>query len=240
MISTRPLSCPIPMTCCGWRPAPFWRPTKDILPSSRKTPARPFSMATENRWTNTGPFWKKMDGLPEVKSDIPASAREALEHLLPPQTLNYRVVRRVAGLGNLGHVRLVALTETYGGKIAREAKALVPSSVYWANESEGPTEILYQAIMSHAVRAPDPFVQVRGRWIVRRLSPHCLRIELDELPKNRDECRLLFAMGWETANIHLGSRGAWRDWHSRSASLLHRTTRDQDRGASFAASTSTR
>src|SRR5439155_11060052 len=80
----------------------------------------------------------------------------------------------------------------------------------WASESEGPTEILYQAIMSHAVRAPDPFVQVRGRWIVRRLSPHCLRIELDELPKNRDECRLLFAMGWETANINLGSRGAWK------------------------------
>ena len=202
-------------------------------------------MATENRWTNTGahscwrnkisgcgrlrdelrdpgPFWKKMDGLPEVKSDIPASAREALEHLLPPQTLNYRVVRRVAGLGNLGHVRLVALTETYGGKIAREAKALVPSSVYWANESEGPTEILYQAIMSHAVRAPDPFVQVRGRWIVRRLSPHCLRIELDELPKNRDECRLLFAMGWETANIHLGSRGALKEVRRHLETLTRR------------------
>src|SRR6266436_8716076 len=233
MISTRPLSCPIPMTCCGWRPAPFWRPTKDILPSSRKTPEAildgygksldehggAFVLEEQNKWLrqiatdelrDPGPFWKKMDGLPEVKSDIPASAREALEHLLPAQTLNYRVVRRVAGLGSLGHVRLVALTETYGGKIAREAKALVPSSVYWASESEGPTEILYPAIMNHAVRAPDPFVQVRGRWIVRRLSPHCSRIELSLLPKNRDECRLLFAMGWETANIHLGSRGAWR------------------------------
>jgi hypothetical protein len=55
------------------------------------------------------------------------------------------------------------------------------------------------------VRSPDPFVQLRGRWIVRRLSPHCCRIELNVLPKNRDELRLLFAMGWETANIHLGS-----------------------------------
>src|SRR6059036_2594494 len=92
-----------------------------------------FVLEEEHKWLRqiaTGelrdpvPFWKKMDGLPEVKSAIPASAREALEHLLPAQTLNYRVVRRVAGLGNLGHVRLVALTETYGGKIAREAKAL--------------------------------------------------------------------------------------------------------------------
>src|SRR5207302_11179184 len=88
--------------------------------------------------------------------------------------------------------------------------------------NEGPTEILYQAIMSHAVRAPDPFVQVRGRWIVRRLSPHCLRIELDELPKNRDECRLLFAMGWETANIHLGSRGALREVRRHLETLTRR------------------
>jgi hypothetical protein len=48
-------------------------------------------------------------------------------------------------------------------------------------------------------------VQMRVRWIVRRLSPHCCRIELSVLPKGRDELRLLFAMGWETANIHLGS-----------------------------------
>jgi len=43
---------------------------------------------------------------------------------------------------------------------------------------------------------------------VRRLSPHCSRIELNVLPRNRDELKLLFAMGWETANIHLGSRSA--------------------------------
>ena len=66
----------------------------------------------------------------------------------------------------------------------------------------------YQVIINRAVRSPDPFVQMRGRWIVRRLSPHCCRIELSVLPKGRDELRLLSAMGWETANIHLGSRAA--------------------------------
>jgi hypothetical protein len=40
---------------------------------------------------------------------------------------------------------------------------------------------------------------------VRRLSPHCSRIELSVLPTDRDELRLLSAMGWETANIHLGT-----------------------------------
>ena len=42
-------------------------------------------------------------------------------------------------------------------------------------------------------------------WIVRRLSPHCSRIELVSLGPGRGELRLLKAMGWETANIHLGS-----------------------------------
>jgi hypothetical protein len=65
---------------------------------------------------------------------------------------------------------------------------------------------MYQVIINRAVRSPDPFVQMRGRWIVRRLSPHCCRIELSVLPRGREELRLLFAMGWETGNIHLGSR----------------------------------
>jgi hypothetical protein len=100
---------------------------------------------------------------------------------------------------------VVAIALCHGARVAREAKALAPSSVYWAKEDKGPSEILYHAIISRAVRCPDPFVQLRGHWIVRRLSPHCSRIELSLLPTNRDELRLLSAMGWETANIHLGT-----------------------------------
>jgi hypothetical protein len=175
---------------------------------------RPYVLEEENTWLRqiaTGVlrdpvhFWRKMDALPRISGQIPVSAKEALEHLMPEQGLIYRTVRRAAGLGSLGHVRVVAIALCRGAKIAREAKALVPSSVYWANGSEGPSEILYQAIISRAVRCPDPFVQLRGRWIVRRLSPHCSRIELTVLPTNRDELRLLSAMGWETANIHLGT-----------------------------------
>jgi hypothetical protein len=175
---------------------------------------RPYVLEEENGWLRqvaTGVlrdpvhFWQKMDSLPRITSAVSASAREALEHLMPERGLTYRTVRRVAGLGSLGHVRLVAVALCHGARIAREAKALVPSSVYWATGDESPSEILYHAILSHAVRCPDPFVQLRGRWIVRRLSPHCCRIELNVLPTNRDELRLLFAMGWETANIHLGT-----------------------------------
>ena len=122
---------------------------------------------------------------------------------------------RIAGLGSLGHARYVALAEWHGARIAREAKALVSSASYWASGHEGPSEILYQTIISRAVRCPDPFVQLRGRWIVRRLSPHCSRIELAQLKVEGEGLRLLHAMGWETANVHLGTRAA------RKAVLRH-------------------
>jgi hypothetical protein len=156
-------------------------------------------------------FWAKMDALPTVKGSVPISAIDAIEHLMPARELAYRVAHRVAGLGSLGHARYVAIATWSGGRIAREAKALVSSACYWAEERGGAPEILYQTVISRAVRCIDPFVQLRGRWIVRRLSPHCSRIELAGLPLQSEEMRLLRAMGWETANIHLGTRTARKD-----------------------------
>ncbi len=175
----------------------------------------PFVLEEENKWLRQivlgelrDPviFWQKMESLPRMTGAVPASAQDALEHLLPERGLDYRVARRTAGLGSLGRVRLVAIAECNGGRVAREAKAMVPSSVHWAQGVEGPSELMYQTIINRAVRSPDPFVQLRGHWIVRRLSPHCCRIELSVLPRDRDDFQLLFAMGWEAANIHLGSR----------------------------------
>jgi hypothetical protein len=41
--------------------------------------------------------------------------------------------------------------------------------------------------------------------VVRRLSPECSRVELTGLPKPHDDFKLLHAMGWESANVHMGS-----------------------------------
>jgi hypothetical protein len=46
---------------------------------------------------------------------------------------------------------------------------------------------------------------VKG-WVVRRLSPDSNPIEVDTLPKERDEYTLLHAMGTEVANVHCGSK----------------------------------
>jgi uncharacterized protein DUF2252 len=186
-------------------------------------------------------FWKKMDALPTYKGEVPLSAIDALEHLLPARDLNYRLAHRVAGLGSLGRARFVALTDWNGGRVAREAKALVASACYWAAGQKGSPEILYQTIIGRAVRCPDPFVQLRGRWIVRRLSPHCSRIELTQMKAQGKEIRLLHSMGLETANIHLGTKTAVkpilrhmnkqkREWlHEASAAMLEVVREDWKR-----------
>ena len=154
---------------------------------------------------------------------LPAGARKAIERMMPESGLNWRVVHRVAGLGSLGRERYVAIADWRGGSIAREAKALAPSACCWAQEGKGTAPILYQEILDAAIRCRDPFVRFQKRWIVRRLAPDCSRIELSAMPKERDELRLLHAMGWETANVHLGSikaRALEADLRKRPANWL--------------------
>jgi hypothetical protein len=128
--------------------------------------------------------------------------------MMPERDLTYRVMHRVAGLGSLGRRRFVTLADWRGGSIAREAKELTDSAWYWARARRRKTAIFYQEALDHARRCPDPFVKLRGRWIVRRLAPDCSRIELSSLPTRHDATRLLHAMGFETANVHLGTRDA--------------------------------
>ena len=208
---------------------------------------RPFVLSEQHSWLrqiaegelrDPVRFWQKLDSLPNFKREVPRSAKKALEHLLPARDVPYRLVHRVAGLGSLGHARFVAIADWHGGKIAREAKALVASASYWAANQKGSPEIFYEKIIRRSVRCPDPFLQLRGSWIVRRLSPHCSRIELSQIEAPGAEIKLLRAMGWEVANIHLGTRTAVKPilahlkkqkgkWlHGASAAMLE-TVRDE-------------
>jgi len=153
-------------------------------------------------------FWQKIDELPIITEAIPDSAIVALEHLLPQTGITYSVKHRIAGLGSLGHPRYMAVAEFEGGKVAREAKALVPSATIWATNRQGPAEYLYLAIVDRAIRSHDPFVHLEGQWIVKRLAPDTSRIELAGLPDIATETKLLRAMGKEVANVHLGSNQA--------------------------------
>jgi uncharacterized protein (DUF2252 family) len=148
-------------------------------------------------------FWEKLAACPPAKGRLP---RNKLRALMPAQHRHCTFRYRVAGVGSLGRQRFVALGDGPDGQPAAcEAKALLPSAATWARREERP-RIYIDRLLDDAVRVLDPCFVVRGHWILRRLAPDCARIELGDLPAERDEARLLHAMGWETANIHLGSK----------------------------------
>jgi hypothetical protein len=182
------------------------------------------SAIAHNELRNPVMFWQRLRESPAAIDPISSEARAALERLMPEPIPPYQVIQRVKGLGSLGHRRFMALAEYHGGMLAREAKALSASACVWAWDEKMPKQLGYAQILERAVRCHDPLVRVEGGWLSRRLAPDCSRIELSSLARVSDEARLLRAMGWETANIHLGTEGAAkkirRDLRGRSDDWL--------------------
>lgn len=175
-------------------------------------------------------FWTvKAAKLPLFTGDLPPAAAELIAEMLPQADLPGRVCTRVAGNGSLGHQRYVRIADWQGGQIARETKAMVPSSVTWAAGIET-DEILSEKIIDQAVRCADPFVKVSKGWVVRRLAPDCSAIAVTDWPDKRNEKRLMYSMGWETANVHLGSpdntAAILQDLDNRDPSWLPRAAKN--------------
>ncbi|MFZ0712139.1 MAG: DUF2252 family protein [Terrimicrobiaceae bacterium] len=159
-------------------------------------------------------FWIKTlndDDNPEIKSkELPKGLEDIFRSALPRGSAPvYRRQRRPGGLGSLGRRRYTAvLKQGDGSCTAREAKALVPSALSWLEMRPAATS-LSATMLQRAVRSPDPWLVVHDRWLVRQLTPDAVKIGL---PASREDSRLVFApallraMGFETANIHLGSR----------------------------------
>jgi Uncharacterized protein conserved in bacteria (DUF2252) len=148
-------------------------------------------------------FWAKLNSGKPITA--PAAVRQLLAANLPDPRMPFRIVHRVAGLGSLGRPRFVALASWDGGYLAREAKATLPSAYGWAL-GRVDERVRGGDLLRNAIRCPDPHLAIRDGWVIRRLAPHCSRIELSTLPEQRDEDHLLHAMGRETANLHLGTR----------------------------------
>jgi hypothetical protein len=153
-------------------------------------------------------YWERMNQCPASEREAPPDVRSMLEAALPSQGLQVRLVHRQAGIGSLGRPRFTTLAEWQGEFVALEAKALIPSAALWAKQKHKGAEIQYEEVLARAVRRPDPMMKVYEGWVVRGLAPDRCRIELSELGPERDETRMMRAMGWETANIHLGTRPA--------------------------------
>ena len=197
----------------------------------------PFILAEHHKWLRLVAlnklrdpvvFWKKILACPKYKGQLPKDVWKLIHGSMPLRTADYELKVRVAGLGSLGHPRVLALATWDGAHIVREAKQLTPSAWIWARHLQ-PSKILSRKLVETSVRILDPHVHFAEHWLVRRLAPDCCHIEIQSLPEERNEERLAYYMGWETANIHLGSRKAIpavrRDLAHRRNNWLHKAAK---------------
>ena len=130
--------------------------------------------------------------------EVSRALRKSLpRHASPPE---YRARLKVGG-GGLGRPRYVAIAEWQGGLVVREAKAWVPSAWSWAKgQATKPKAFLSGAEGPN--RSPDPILDVRSHFIIRRLAADSQKIDLGDDPSANLTKRVLDAMGFETAAIH--------------------------------------
>lgn len=172
-------------------------------------------------------FWSEIDALPEATP--PADYQTRLHAALPANADLIRFAARTAGLGSLGRPRYVAIAYWRGGRVVREAKALVPSAwTTYLGRSAEPAAA--DTLAHHRFRSPDPFLTAHAGVIVRRLAPDSRKLDLDAMPDHSLRFRLLHAMGGEIASVHAATPGAiqsvGRDLAGRESDWLYRAAMD--------------
>lgn len=185
------------------------RAPQPALLDEGETWLRSYAIGTD---LESGQFWEKLgktkkypliDGKADGKP--PRDVMQFLNASLPKGATKIIYRRRIAGGGSLGRPRYVAIADWRGGRVLREAKALVPSAWTYVHGAQ-PSGLLKLARGHY--RAPDPFLDVRGSWIIRRLAPDSRKIELSEDATTHLKSYLLQAMAFDLASIHAaGSAG---------------------------------
>jgi hypothetical protein len=150
------------------------------------------------------------------EEQIPAALVTRLRQAMPKDVpIEFREMQKgvIKGLGSLGHQRFFAYTEHHGGPVAVEGKNMAPSAVLWATGKSG-KDIHTDRLLKGLGRPSTPHTSTHESWLVRPIMSDCGRIDLAELQLeetaqeiNFDQERLLFAMGFETANLHQLTKG---------------------------------
>jgi hypothetical protein len=156
-------------------------------------------------------FWRKKVKEAKRKSrPVPAACREVLGDALPAGATDVRITPRVAGVGSLGRPRFLATATWKGGRVAREAKAIVPAATVWAGQGSRSESVeTFQHLRGASIRSHDPFLQCSRGWVVRRLAPDTDKIEIKALGRKRER-ELAALIGAEVANVHLATADARR------------------------------
>jgi hypothetical protein len=144
-------------------------------------------------------FWDEIDGYPEARPS--SNAKSALLASLPGGAELERFASASKGGGSLGRPRFVAVARWRGGRIAREAKALLCSGWDWAAGKPGRASRFDDAA-NGATSAPDPFLRTDRGFIVRRVAADTRRVERNSDFDRKLDGKLLRAMGSEIGSIH--------------------------------------
>lgn len=152
-------------------------------------------------------FWKEVKKYKNATP--PPDIAGALIRSLPKDVGKnaIRMCKRRKGGGSLGRPRFVAVAYWRGGQILREAKALVPSAWVWAH-GDGSEKPAFLRLANGQYRAPDPFLKVRNKFILRRIAADSEKIDLGAEAGARLQLRLLQAMGFDLASIHVDTPGS--------------------------------
>jgi hypothetical protein len=150
-------------------------------------------------------FWSDIDK--GKRTTPPPDVQKYLLAALPEQGLTHHFASRRAGGGSLGRPRYVVVASWLGGRVVREAKALVPSAWNWAH-GQSEAEPQFMKLAKAAGRASDPYLRECGNFIIRRLAPDSRKHELSDDDRPQLEARLLAIMGREIGALHALGQGA--------------------------------
>ena len=149
-------------------------------------------------------FWAEVDSYPDIHP--PDDAKTALTRHLPSGVPIERFAKRSKGGGSLGRPRYIVVASWRGGRVVREAKALVASGWDWAHGQLGNRHRFMDAATA-TTRAPDPFLDVDGSFILRRVAADTRKVERTADFDRKLDGKLLRAMGFELGTFHSSSVG---------------------------------
>jgi len=167
-----------------------------------------------NKWLRTvlhglsdkvGDFWDDIDRA--EPAHVPPDTMALLKASMPAAAAPTRMAAWQRGGGSLGRPRFVVVADWQGGRVVREAKALVPSSWAWARHP-GDDRIRFIDLSSGRFRSPDPALSVSGRVIVRRLAADSRKLSAKQLSASGRLEDVLKGMGREIGAIHAAHAGA--------------------------------
>jgi uncharacterized protein DUF2252 len=155
-------------------------------------------------------FWQHVDKYPTAEEPVLDVVVRGLQQSLPPDAMIQRLATRQRGGGSLGRPRYVAVAWWRGGRVMREAKALVPSAWLWAHDHTDAPNDSFTALSKSPYRSPDPFLAVQDQFIFRRVAADSRKVEFETETPLALHRTLLVAMGFEAAALHSQSGSADR------------------------------